>query len=568
MFDRWNIAGFDRESAVALVRGGFNPLPAVILACRGLREPEAAREFLSGGLERLTDPLSMADMDKAAARVRAAIASGERVAVYGDYDVDGITASCLVAGHLRSRGLDCRIYIPQRLEEGYGVKSAALDTIKSWGCTLVITVDCGITAVEEAEHAKMIGLDLVITDHHRCGDAIPDCLAAVDPKRPDCPSPAKELAGVGVAFKLICAVEGPGSEERLLASFSDLVATGTVADVMPVTGENRVLIKLGLDSLRAGERPGLAKLRAAAGLEGKALNVSNVGFAMAPRINAAGRLGSTDTAVELLMTRDPARAEILAGELCAMNRERQRIEGDMYKEALELLENAPPEGRPIVLASRTWHQGICGIVASRLCEKFCLPAIMICVQDGIGRGSCRSVGGFNLYDALSRCRDVLLGFGGHEMAAGLTVSEDRVDELRRRLADLYGPGPGRAQRVLDVDLEVIKPELLSLRNVQALDELEPYGPGNPQPTLCMRDVLVENCAGLSDGKHTKLWLSLQGQVFEAVFFSRSPEELGARTGRRAHVAFTPQINEFRGRRTVQLMLTDFVPADQDPNPLL
>ncbi len=561
MFDRWNIAGFDRASAVMLVHAGFNPLPAVLLASRGLEDPDRAREFLSGGLERLSDPLTMADMDKAAFRVRRAIENRERVAVYGDYDVDGITASCLVAGYLRSKNIDCDIYIPQRLEEGYGVKSAALDTIKGWGASLVITVDCGITAVEEAEHAKKIGLDLVITDHHQCGDVIPDCLAAVDPKRPDCPSTAKDLAGVGVAFKLICAVEGPNSAQRLLESFSDLVATGTIADVMPVTGENRVLIKTGLESLRQERRPGLAKLRAASGLEGRALNVSNVGFAIAPRINAAGRLGSTGVAVELLTTRDLGRAGTLADELCAMNRERQRIEGDMYKEALDILEKDPPEGRPIVLASRTWHQGVCGIVASRLSERFGLPTVMIHVKDGVGRGSCRSVGGFNLYDALSQCRDVLLGFGGHEMAAGLTVSEDKVDDLRRELARVYGQGRPRPERVLDIDLQVIKPELLTIRNVEALDELEPYGPGNPQPVLCMKNMLVENLAGLSDGKHTKLWLSLEGHVFEAVFFSKSPEELDARVGGRVDVAFTPQINEFRGRRAVQLMLCDLIKAE-------
>lgn len=556
----WKIRGFDRGTAVGLCRGGVNPLSAVVLASRGVTDLAQAAEVLADGLGALSDPMELIDMDRAAARVARAIAEGEHVAVYGDYDVDGITASSMMAEYLRGKGLTCDIYIPERLEEGYGVNAAALDTLKGQGASLVITVDCGITAVEEARHAKDIGLDLVITDHHECAGIIPEAVASVDPKRPDCPSRSKGLAGVGVAFKLICAVEGPGHEEALLERFSDLVATGTVADVMPVTGENRVLIKRGLARMGLGLRPGLRELRAAAGQEGKAPSVSNVGFALAPRINAAGRLGSTDVAVELLLTTDPRRAAALAARLCDMNRERQRIEGEMLEEALHMLEKAPPEGRPIVLASSSWHQGVCGIVASRLADRFGLPAVMICLKDGVGRGSCRSVEGFNLFNALSACRDILMGFGGHEMAAGLTVREERVDDLRRALGEQCAAMDFRpAQRTLAIDLEVIKPELLALRNVEALEALEPYGPGNPQPVLCMRDVIVENAAALSEGRHTKLWVSLRGQVFEAVFFAKGPEELGVRTGGRAHIAFTPQINEFRGRRSVQLCLVDFVP---------
>ena len=560
MIDRWDVHGFDRETAVGLCRAGVNPLAAVVFASRGVRDMAGVREYLRWDLGVLSDPMEFIDMDRAVRRVQRAIEDKERVAVYGDYDVDGITASCLVTEYLRSRGVPCEIYIPERLEEGYGVKAAALDTVRGWGVTLIITVDCGITASEEARHAREIGLEMIITDHHECSGPIPEAVAAVDPRRPDCPSRSKDLAGVGVAFKLVCALEGPGSEERLLEKYGDLVATGTIADVMPVTGENRVLIKRGLEELKAGRRPGLLKLRQAAGIDAKAPTVGNIGFGVAPRINAAGRLGSTDVAVELLLTRDGERAGILAGELCAMNRERQRIEGDMYREALEMLRDRPPEGRPIVLSSRTWHQGVCGIVASRLSEKYGLPAVMICVKDGVGRGSCRSVEGFNLYEAISACRDDLLTFGGHALAAGLTVREDRIDALREGLGREYASCQGGVpEKRVHVDLEVIKPELLSLPNVEALDELEPYGPGNPQPVLCMADVTVENAAGLSDGKHTKLWLGLQGQVFEAVYFSKGPEELGVRVGGRAAVAFTPQINEFRGRRGVQLCLCDYIP---------
>ena len=555
MYDRWNVRGYDRGEAVRLCRRGLNPMVAVLLASRGITDAEALSDWLRDDLSALSDPLSFQDMERARDRVRQALERGEHVAVYGDYDVDGITASCLVADYLRGRGLVCDIYIPQRLEEGYGVKAAALDTIKGWGCTLVITVDCGITALEEAAYAAGIGLDLVITDHHRCGETVPAALAAVDPMRLDCPSASKDLAGVGVAFKLVCAVEGPGSEERLLEKYGDLAAAGTVADVMPVTGENRVLIKRGLRRMYEGARPGFSELRAASGLDNRPPTVSNVGFTIAPRINAAGRLGSTATAVELLLTRDRRRASVLADELCALNRERQRIENDMFHEALSMLEAFPDRTKPIVLASDTWHQGVCGIVASRMSEKFNVPAVMISVKDGVGRGSCRSVEGFNLYDALSRCRDVLLGYGGHEMAAGLTVSRENIGALREALGKLY-TGSAAPERVLNVDFEVFKPELLSLGNVESLDRLEPYGAGNPTPVMCMRDVSVENVAGLSEGRHTKLWLSKGGAVFEALFFTHRPEELGVRTGDRADIAFTPQVNEFRGRRAVQLSLDD------------
>ena len=555
MYDRWTISGYDREKAVQHCRRGLNPMVSVILASRGL---EDASELTKDDISLLSDPMSLKDMDRAAERVRVAIDRGEHVAVYGDYDVDGITASCVVADYLRRRGLTCDIYIPERLEEGYGVKSAALDTIKAQGAGLVITVDCGITAVEEAEHAKEIGLDMVITDHHECGDRLPDAMAAVDPKRPDCPSPAKTLAGVGVAFKLICAVEGPGSEERLLDTYGDLVACGTIADVMPVTGENRVLIKRGLERIGAGSRPGLRELMSAAGLEGKYPTVTSVGFILAPRINAAGRIGRAEVAVELLLTDNAAEAASLAGELCAMNRERQCIEGAMFKEALDMLAKDPPDGKPIVLASDRWHQGVCGIVASKLVDRFGLPAVMICLKDGVGRGSCRSVEGFNLFDALSAHRELLLNFGGHEMAAGLTVEKDSVDALRRALGESFAALPEKiCERVLHVDFEVIKPELLSMANIDAMAALEPYGAGNPQPVLCMMDVLVENAVSLSDGRHSKLWVSKRGEVFEAIFFSKSLQDLGACTGVRADVAFYPQINEFRGRRSVQLNLVDF-----------
>ena len=555
---KWNIAGYDREEAKKLCGRGFNPLVSVLLASRGMTD---RAEELFGDLPP-EDPFAIKDMDKAAARLRLAIENGERTAVYGDYDVDGITASCLMAEYLRSKGLRCDIYIPERLEEGYGVKSAGLDLLRDRGASLVVTVDCGVTAVEETEHAKEIGLDMIITDHHECGSVLPDAVAVVDPKRSDCSSRSNTLAGVGVAFKLICAVEGPEKTEELFEKYGDLVAVGTVADVMPVTGENRRIIKRGLELVRQGRRVGLREIVSAAGLCEKKITVTGVGYTIAPRINAAGRLGKTDVAVNLLLTESEAEALCLANELCAMNRERQEIEAKMFAEALEMLKEEPPEGKPIVLAGRDWHQGVAGIVASRIAEKYGLPTVMICLKDGIGRGSCRSCGQFSIFEALREARDCLLGFGGHDMAAGLVIEEDRINDLRSSLALRFGQTEISKDVSLNIDFEIIKPRILSIENVEGLASLEPCGCGNPQPVLCIKDAYVENVVPLSEGKHTKMWIEKGGEVFEAVYFRRSAKDMGAEAGTYADLAFTPQINEFRGKRSVQLNLLDFRPARQ------
>ncbi len=554
---RWFIRGYDRAAAVQLCRKGINPLTAVVLVSRGILEPERVREMTSDGAE-LSDPWMLTDMAKAAARVRLAIERRERVAVYGDYDVDGITASCMVADYLRRGGLRCDIYIPRRQEEGYGLSVAGLESLARQGVTLTVTVDCGVTGTEEAKAAKELGMDLVITDHHECGDTLPEALAVVDPRRSDCLSGDKDLAGVGVAFKLLCAVAGDGSEEDLLRRYADLVALGTVADVMPVLGENRRLIRYGLRSLRQGRRPGLRKLFETLGMDLSRISVTNIGYGIAPRLNAAGRVGDTSAAVNLLLTEDEREADELAGKLNEMNSERQRLEGEMYNDAMMMARDAVP-GEPIVLASDKWHQGVAGIVASRLSERFMLPTVIICLKDGIGRGSCRSVPGFDIHGALARCADFLLSYGGHEMAAGLTLREEDVPRLRASLRESFSPPDDDAKR-LDIDFEVRKPELLSMQNVEALEELEPYGQCNPQPVLCMRDTEITNFMPLSGGKHTKLWARKGNTVFDCVFFAHDPERLGLRMGMRADLAFTPHINDYRGRRNVQLYLEDIMAA--------
>jgi len=555
--EKWSISGYNRAEAVELCRRGVNPLVALLLASRGMTDTADLDELLKCGTEDISDPFLLRDMDLAAERVKLAIERGEHVAVYGDYDVDGITASCLVTDYLRSRGLECDVYIPERLEEGYGVNESALDTIRASGVSLIITVDCGVTAADKKKYAEALGMDMVITDHHEVSGELPEA-PVVDPKRPDCPSPAKGLAGVGVAFKLVCAVDGVENTEALLDKYADLVAVGTIADVMPVTGENRVYIRRGLELLRRGTHPGLHELCVASGVEGRRVSVQGVGYTLAPRINAAGRVGSANTAVELLLTRDWEKAAALSDKLCDLNRERQRVEGEMLDEAVRLLGINPPEGKPIVLASDTWHQGVAGIVASRVSEKYGLPAVIICVKDGVGRGSCRSATGFNVFAALQSCRDILQSFGGHEMAAGITINAENVDALRQALGEYYTANPPETEGyVLNVDFEIIKPEILTIANIEAMERMEPFGNGNPQPMLCMKGVSVESVIPLSEGKHTKMWLKKDDMIMEAVCFGKSAEKLKARKGVRANVAFLPQINEFRGRSNVQLLLYDF-----------
>ena len=561
-YSNWNIPPEGPEIPSGLTQAGYTPLLAALLSRRGIRTPEEAESFLHGGPELLGDPMLLQDMDKAAARVRLAIERRETVAVFGDYDVDGITSACLVTSWLRSKGLECEPYIPDRMEEGYGLNLAAMDTIKSRGASLIVTVDCGITAAQEAEYAASLGMDMVVTDHHECGACpLPDAVAVVDPKRPDSRYPNADLAGVGVAFKLLCAVEGDAG--KVLSEYADLIATGTVADVMPLTGENRYIVRLGLEMLNRSTRPGIRALLAESGALGKRVSASTVGFTLAPRLNAAGRLGRADVAVRLLLTEDDDEASRLAAELCRLNRERQEIEHGIYEEARELLSAERPSA-PIVLAAEGWHQGVIGIAASKLAEEFSLPAIMICLDGESGKGSCRSCGGFNLFDALSACSDWLEGFGGHALAAGLSIKRGQVDGFRAALAEYYRSVPPAEAPSLVCDLRVEDPELLSMDCVESLEELEPYGTGNPRPTLCIVDALLDRVTPIGGGRHLKLRLEKGGVFFDCVMFSRREDELGAREGDRVDAAFYPQINEYHGHRSVQLLMTELRQTDTLP----
>ncbi len=555
-YQTWSIAPSDPADRALLERAGVSPLLAAVLAARGVTTPEQARQLLFSPPSRLSDPLLIRDMDKAVLRVRRAMERGEKVAVYGDYDVDGITATCLLTHFLARRGVTVVPYIPSRLDEGYGLNREAVSLLAGQGVSLIVTVDCGITAVEETELARSLGVDVVITDHHECKDQLPGACAVADPCRPDCPSPFKELAGVGVALKLAMAVAGPEQEEAVLQEYADLAAIGTIADVMEMTGENRALVRLGLKQLERPRRVGLAALLREAGLEGKPLTSVSIGYTLAPRINASGRMGQAMLAVDLLLTDDSGRAARLAQTLCGLNRERQSIEMEIYQDCVRRLERQPQQG-VAVLADEGWHQGVVGIVASRLSEKLCMPCFMICLDKGIGKGSCRSYGGVNLFQALADCSQLLEGFGGHALAAGFTVREENIpalaDALRLAVEDqLNGQAPAS---VLKADAAV-SPGLLTVENIRALDLLEPCGTGNPRPVLVVKGALVQSMNQVGRGRHLKLRLESRGVPLDAIFFSADGGQLHLTPGCRVDIAFYPQINEFRGQRAAQLQVLD------------
>ena len=448
------------------------------------------------------------------------------------------------------------------MEDGYGLGKEALRGLRARGVTLVITVDCGITGVEEARFAREIGLDLVITDHHECKDELPDAAAVVDPRRPDCPYPFKHLAGVGVALKLVLALDGQ-REEALFARYCTLAAIGTVADVMQMTGENRTIVCRGLESIGGSDFLGLRALLRETGLAGREVSSTQIGFILAPRLNAAGRMGEAELAADLLLTDDSAQAEVLARELCGLNRERQAVEQEIFAQAVEQIEFLPAgESSALVLSSEVWHQGVVGIVASRLSEKYSCPSFMIHLQNGMGKGSCRSYGGFNLFSALESCRDLLVDFGGHELAAGFNIREEDIPAFRRRMNRCvcdYRNGETPVSS-LAVDVEIRHPEWVTLEELEALSRLEPYGAGNERPVFTIMGARVESMQSVGQNRHLKLRLVKEDCRFDAIFFSATAAACGVSVGTRVDAAFHLQVNEFRGLSSVQLQLVDLRPA--------
>lgn len=557
---RWVTAKPNLETVRSLARScGFTPLAAAALCARGIDTPEAARAFLETDPTKLHDPMLLPDMAKARDTIRRAIEQGKKIAVFGDYDVDGVTSTCVMTRVLRSLGADVRHYIPDRLSEGYGLSMGAMDRLAQDGIGLIVTVDSGVSAFEEIARARELGMEVVVTDHHECREELPDANAVVNPKRADSTYPFAELAGVGVAFKLACALAGDGQQRAVLEQYADLVALGTVADVMLLVGENRIIVAAGLRRMAETQNVGLSMLLHESGQQGKRLTASTISFILAPRINAAGRLGHADMAAELFLTDDPRRAQTLAMALCEQNKQRQATENQILEQALQKLrrEYDPLEDQVIVLAGEDWHHGVIGIVSSRICDRYACPTVLIALEDGIGKGSGRSVKGFNLYEALCDSAPLLERFGGHELAAGLTIREENIQQFHENMEAWAREhvNPQELMPILHIDCP-IAPEFISTEATRGLDVLEPFGMGNPQPVFSMCDLLVEEITPISSDRHVRLTLSKDGQTYTAMLFGTGQGGCGFAQGNYVDAAFCLEINEYRGRCSVQLVIRD------------
>ncbi len=556
----WRVASPCAEAAARLARElDVSPVVARILLNRGIGDEGEARRFLHGGAESLADPFLMLGMEKAVDRIAAALAGGERITVYGDYDVDGVTATALLCRVIARLGGAVDYYIPERQSEGYGLNAAALEELYRSGTRLVVTVDCGISAV--AEVAAFAGrMDIIVTDHHQPPEVLPPALAVLNPRQSGCLYPEKNLAGVGVAFKLCQALwRRLGGDEAPFTGYLELVAVGTVADIVPLTGENRVLVKLGLERLAATDNPGLLALMKVAGLAVDKLDTGKVGYVIAPRLNAAGRLGHAAAGVELLMTGDAGRAAALAAELDAENSRRQAVEKELLAAAEGLLAGTDPAAQKVlVLAGEDWHPGVIGIVASRLVDRYYRPVVMISVRDGVGKGSCRSIPGFDIYRALEGCADLLVQFGGHQLAAGLTIEAANIDKLRERLnalaaealtAEDYRP-------VLNIDSRVALAEI-DAALLEQLACLAPYGQGNPNPAFVCEQLTVTGVRPVGqEGRHLKLRVRQERANSDVIGW-----DMGGLADRLAgeatiDLAFAPEFNDWQGQRNIQLKAHD------------
>lgn len=567
MIKKWKLRELDHQVATVLATEiSVHPLTAQALVARGITDPDHARKFLAPSLSAMLDPYLLLGMETAVSRLTEAWRNHETVCIYGDYDVDGITGTALLVSFLRRVGFICRYFIPNRFDDGYGINADAIERIIAMGSTLIVSVDCGITAVEEALFCKLRGIDLIITDHHAPGKSTPDAAAVINPLQPGCEYPFKSLAGVGVAFNLLVAmrsalrVEGAFAKdaEPDLREWLDLVALGTIADVMPLTGQNRMFAFFGLKQLSSSLKPGIQSLKQVAGIKGE-VSCGQVGFRLAPRLNAAGRMESAVPGVDLLLSVNQQETDVIANDLDTANAERQAIERRMFDEAIAMVEaDGGCHGRrSIVLASDDWHQGVVGIVASRLVERYYRPAIMIALtEDGLAKGSGRSIPGLHLLDALGACAHYLERFGGHQYAAGVSLKADLVAgfavafeaEATRILTD------SDLVPCLSIDADA-RPEEITRELALEMKKLEPFGVGNPEPVLMLRGMTVTERRVVGDG-HLRLRLTREGRSFSAIAFRMADAE----TAGLIDIAFFPEMNEWNGSSSLQLRVKAMRPT--------
>ncbi len=567
----WQVAAIDsgREKQLA-DETGIAPLLARLLINRGIKDGLSARHFLSPQLTQLHDPFLLNDMTPAAERIGQAIKKKEDILIYGDYDVDGITGVTLLVSALKKWGGRVSYYIPHRIKEGYGLNKRVIEKASGEGIKLIITVDCGITALEEVAYAQQRGIEVIVTDHHQQGERLPQAIAVINPVRKDSSYPFRELAGVGVAFKLVQALEMQAEGLNLstlnfqastgIWEYLDLVALGTIADVVPLRGENRILVKYGLRELGRTGKPGLQALMEVTGIADRRLTSSQVSFVLAPRLNAGGRLGEAERGVRLLLAESKEEALPLARGLDQENKKRQQMQLRIVKEGISKIEAEVDleAEKVIVLADESWHPGVVGIVASRLAEKFYRPVILIALDEERGKGSARSIESFHLFRALRECQDLLLSLGGHSLAAGLTIDREKIKELRERMNEIA---------VARLSKEDLTPKLkidsrlslkdMSLELIEILDSLGPFGRGNTRPLFTSTGVKLFESPHLVKNNHLKLRVTEGGPVREAIGFKmgdKLPQLSGETAG--VDLAYSLEVNEWRGTKTIQLHLKD------------
>lgn len=555
---KWEVRPLDKERAAAFAQTyGVPFFLAMLMNIRGLDDAAHLREFLGEG-EPLSDPFLLKDMDKAAARITRAVDNMEKIAVYGDYDADGVTSTAMLYSYLETRGADVIFYIPQREGEGYGMNIGAVEYLKEQGVSLIVTVDNGISSVQEVARANELGIDVVVTDHHRPQAILPDAVAVVDAYRPDDTSPYKHFSGVGIAFKLLMALEdGAGDVEDLLEAYSDLAAIGTIGDIVPLTGENRTLIRAGLERLSQSDRPGVQALLENAGIAGKALTSTNVAFTLVPRINATGRMGAPERAVRLLISGYEEEAEVLSEEICADNEERRRVEAEIAEAAFADIEaKGYMKDRVVVVDGENWHHGVIGIVASRVTERCGKPCMIISRGETEAKGSGRSIEGFSLFEAICACGDLLIKFGGHPMAAGITLKPENIEAFRKRINQYAAEHfPQMPTQTVTLDCK-LNPAALSVSMAQSLTQLEPFGNGNPQPVFGLFNMELSNVTPVGGGGHLRLTLEKNGAVITAMRFNTKPEELPYHIGDKIDLAVQLEAREFRGQPSLTVIVRD------------
>ncbi|MCC8191983.1 MAG: single-stranded-DNA-specific exonuclease RecJ [Ruminococcus sp.] len=552
---QWKIAKADEKLCLDILRRtNLGRTVAEVLVARGLTDLNELNDFFNN--DELEDPFCVKDMDKAVDAINEAVQNGERICIYGDYDCDGVTSTAILYTYLEMLGADISYYIPER-SEGYGLNKSAVDKIYHNGASLIITVDNGISAAHEAEYIAELGMKLVITDHHQPPEELPDACAVVDPHRSDCPSKFKELSGAGVALKLIAAMEGDCS--AVLEQFCEIASIGTVADVVSLTGENRIIVRKGLEYLKNTENYGLSCLMEKCALKPDKITSTAVAFTIAPRINAAGRFGSAETALQALICEDES-AEEFSNELVLLNAKRKEAEEKILAEILSFIDENPEvlDERVLVLAGRGWHHGVIGIVAAKLLNIFSKPVFLASFdENGVGVGSVRSMEGYNVFLALNACSEQLVKFGGHEKAGGFTVREEKMEAFRDALTEYSKEQYPRMPKLTILADKIISPDELTVENIKTLSVLEPFGEGNLEPVFAMPSAIVKSIYSIGKGKHSKITVSYGGAAVQALIFNRSPESLEFNAGDTIDILANVSINEYNGNESLTIKVVDY-----------